>query len=148
MVEDHSGERELVPGLGYVHNPDSDAPQTMANSCLTPRIPEDREFQLIWYMDKSRLIALPGFKWSQPFDGFYVIPKCGKTISIHADAISGISYNINIRRFFLHPEPNVTPNMTLDEAVFEVKGVEEAAHLRSWFERRLKAKNVSKVDDM
>ena len=138
---------DLVPGLGLVRNEESYTPQTLAYSSRSPRIIEDRAFRLKWYMDKSWLIAEPELKWLRVFDGFYVCMGSDKAFPIHAGAISGVSYNPYIGRFFLHSNPNTKPDTRLDEAVFEVDGGQEASQrLRSLFEGRLNGMVVGRGD--
>ena len=147
LLENERGRYELVPGVGFVRNEESYAPQTLAYSTRSPRIIEDRAFRLKWYMDKSWLIAAPELKWLQFLDGFYVCVGSDKAFPIHASAISGVSYNACIGRFFLHSNPNVKPDLHLDEAIFEVDGGEETSQrLRSLFEGRFDGMVVGRGD--
>ena len=145
MLENRIGMPELVPGLGWVPDKESYAPQISADSRESPKIIEDQEYRLKWYMDKSCLIAAPGLMWSQAFDGFFVTVGSDKASPLHTDAISGVSYNTEISKFFLHSNSNVKPDIRLDEAVFKVDGGEwVASNLRCLFERRLGAMIVSR----
>ena len=138
---------DWVRGEGIVRIEDNVVPQTPTEPFKSPLDIPDQVFFAKTYMDNGQLIHNREMRWSQGFDGFNILLDEGEVFSIHAVAISSVSYDINIGKFFLYPNATAPAEFKLDEALLEVGGDDQSPWmLRVIFERRLGATKVNMAD--
>ena len=148
QLRDSELEVQCVRGEGnvLVRHQQQDNLEDAQRPAAKTRIP-DQKFPVNWCWSKVYKVSRRSMRWIADLDGFEIRLDGEEKLTIHAEAVSSISYNIDHRKFYLAPKPNTSTEKHLEELVLKVGGNENTPFkLRSILEQRFGAVKVTRCD--